>query len=185
MREFTPSASGGSDRAWMIRQQHLALLYSDHHGWLHTWLRKKLGCSQRAADLAHDAFIRVLTLPEPQDLKEPRAFLTTTATRLLIDGGRRRKIERAYLDALALHCDEAHSLGPEAIHGALQMLEKIARLLEGLPAKPRQAFLLNRLDGLGYGEIAELLGVSASMVRQYMATVLTHCYKALHGSGQP
>jgi RNA polymerase sigma-70 factor (ECF subfamily) len=178
MRDFS-----ASDHDPISRQQQISRLYRDHHAWLHNWLRKKLGCSHRAADLAHDAFIRVLSLAEPHGLKEPRAFLTTTATRLLIDGARRRKIEHAYLDALALHADEASIPSPEAIHTALQILEKIARLLEGLPARPRQAFLLSRLDGLSYSEIAEVLGVSSSMVKQYMASVLVHCYKTLHGSG--
>lgn len=167
----------------ILRHRQFTVLYSDHHSWLHGWLRKKLGCSQRAADLAHDAFIRILTLAEPQNLKEPRAFLTTTATRLLIDGARRRKIEHAYLEALALSADDANIPSPEAIHAALQMLEKISRMLEGLPPKPREAFLLNRLDGLSYNEIAKVLGVSASMVKQYMASVLVHCYKTVHGSG--
>lgn len=35
-------------------------LYSTHHGWLHNWLRAKLGNSFDAADLAQDTFIRVL-----------------------------------------------------------------------------------------------------------------------------
>ncbi|NMF39228.1 sigma factor, partial [Pseudomonas sp. SWRI 103] len=72
-----PAARGDS-----VRQQTLTAMYSEHHGWLHGWLRKKLGCSQHAADLAHDAFIRVLMLAEPQAIKEPRAFLATTAGRL-------------------------------------------------------------------------------------------------------
>ena len=33
---------------------------STHHGWLHNWLRAKLGNSFDAADLAQDTFIRVL-----------------------------------------------------------------------------------------------------------------------------
>ncbi|KGS11462.1 sigma-70 family RNA polymerase sigma factor [Pseudomonas tremae] len=165
------------------RRQQMTELYSDHHAWLHGWLRKKLGCSHRAADLAHDAFVRILALTEPLNFKEPRAFLATTATRLLIDGTRRRKVERAYLDALALHADEASIPSPEAIHVALQILERVARMLEGLPEKPRQAFLLHRLDGLTYSEIATHLGVSSSMVKQYMASVMVHCYKTLHGSG--
>ncbi|AKT29044.1 sigma-70 family RNA polymerase sigma factor [Pseudomonas syringae pv. actinidiae] len=146
MRDFSAVDDDSS------RRQQMTELYVDHHSWLQNWLRKKLGCSQRAADLAHDAFVRILTLTEPLNLKEPRAFLATTATRLLIDGARRRKVERAYLDALALHADEASIPSPEAIHAALQILERIARLLEGLPEKPRQAFLLHRLDGLTYSE---------------------------------
>ena len=77
MHDF-PIAEGDIAR----RQQTLTALYSDHHAWLHGWLRKKLGCSQHAADLAHDAFIRVLLLAEPHTIKEPRAFLDRKSTRL-------------------------------------------------------------------------------------------------------
>ncbi|HEX8595514.1 MAG TPA: sigma factor-like helix-turn-helix DNA-binding protein [Pseudomonas sp.] len=65
----------------------------------------------------------------------------------------------------------------------MQILDNIACILEGLPDKSRRAFLLNRLDGLMYSEIAKVLSVSSSMVKQYMASVLVHCYKALQGSG--
>ncbi|RMQ50686.1 RNA polymerase sigma factor [Pseudomonas cichorii] len=179
MRDF----SAADDDLVADRRQQMSELYSDHHLWLQNWLRKKIGCSQRAADLTQDAFVRILLLAEPLNFKEPRAFLATTATRLLIDGARRRKIERAYLDALAVYADEASLPGPEAIHAALQTLERIAQLLDGLPARPRQAFLLYRLEGLTYCEIATQLGVSSSMVKKYMASVMVHCYKALHGSG--
>ncbi|MCH1999596.1 RNA polymerase subunit sigma, partial [Achromobacter xylosoxidans] len=33
-------------------------IYREHHGWLSAWLRKKLGNSFDAADLAHDTFLR-------------------------------------------------------------------------------------------------------------------------------
>ncbi|MGF0239907.1 sigma-70 family RNA polymerase sigma factor [Rhodococcus sp. IEGM1300] len=163
------------------RNQLLALLYNDHHGWLQNWLRKKLGCSHRAADLAQDTFIRVLTLAEPERLQEPRAFLTTTAIRLLIDGERRRKLERAYLAILAQESQDAAAISPEAFHQVLELLESIAQLLEGLAEKPRRAFLLNRLDGWCHAEIAEHLGVSKSMIKQYVAQVMVHCYSAMYG----
>jgi RNA polymerase sigma-70 factor (ECF subfamily) len=163
-----------------LRQRTFTELYSNHHSWLHGWLRKKLGCSHRAADLAHDAFIRVLALAEPQDIKEPRAYLATMAGRLLIDGARRRRIEQAYLEALAIQASDAGMPDPEAIHVALEALEKISVMLAGLPAKSREAFLLSRLDGLTYSEIAIELKVSASTVKNYVASVLVHCYKTLY-----
>ncbi|OPA89822.1 RNA polymerase subunit sigma [Pseudomonas fluorescens] len=164
------------------RQQTLTAMYSEHHGWLHGWLRKKLGCSQHAADLAHDAFIRVLMLAEPQNIQEPRAFLATTAGRLLIDGARRRRIEKAYMEALTLQCEDAGMPDPAAIHVALQALERITEMLAGLPAKTREAFLLSRLDGLTYSEIATRLDVSSSSVKNYISTALVHCYHSLHGA---
>lgn len=163
------------------RQRHLTALYSDHHTWLHHWLRKKLGCSHRAADLAHDAFIRILSLAEPQRIEEPRAFLATTANRLMIDSARRRRLEEAYLDALAIRAAGAGMPDPEAIHTALQALDRIADMLGGLPANVREAFLLSRLDGLTYHEIATHLKVSAACVKNYIARALVHCYTAVHG----
>ncbi len=49
-------------------------LYSDHHGWLHTWLRGKLGNAADAADLAQDTFVRLLQRREQLQLNAPRAF---------------------------------------------------------------------------------------------------------------
>ena len=35
-------------------------LYASHHGWLRNWLRKRLGNTFDAADLAQDTFIRII-----------------------------------------------------------------------------------------------------------------------------
>lgn len=175
MRDFL-----AAQNAVLLRQKQMTELYSDHHGWLHNWLRKKLGCSQRAADLAHDAFIRILTLAEPAHIKEPRAFLATTAGRLMIDSARRRLIEAAYLQALAVQVGDAGMPDPEAIHVALEALDRIAEMLAALAPKVREAFLLSRLDGLTYNEIASQLQVSSATVKNYIASALVHCYKALH-----
>lgn len=53
-------------------------------------------------------------------------------------------------------------------------------LLAGLPANAREAFLLSRLDGLTYSEIATRLDVSSSTVKNYISSALVHCYHSLH-----
>ena len=57
----------------------------------------------------------------------------------------------------------------------LESLERLSRALDTLSPKARAAFLMSQLDGLTYAEIAEKVGVSASMVRQYMAQGLRCC----------
>jgi len=39
--------------------QQIETLYTAHHGWLLSWLRKQLGCSPQTADLTLDVFLRV------------------------------------------------------------------------------------------------------------------------------
>ncbi|WP_439645857.1 sigma factor [Methylobacillus glycogenes] len=46
-----------------LEQQALHSLYSNHHGWLYGWLKRKLGDAGDAADLAQDTFVRILTAP--------------------------------------------------------------------------------------------------------------------------
>ncbi|WP_236200624.1 sigma-70 family RNA polymerase sigma factor [Pseudomonas pseudonitroreducens] len=151
-------------------------LYSDHHGWLHNWLRGRLGNAADAADLAQDTFLRVLLRPERVELHTPRAFLRTVARGLVIDHWRRQELERAYLDALA-HLPEAQVPSAEEQHSILQLLENIARLLDGLKPKVRNAFLLAQCEGMPHARIAEELGVSVRSVERYIAEALFHCYQ--------
>jgi RNA polymerase sigma-70 factor (ECF subfamily) len=159
-------------------------LYQDHHGWLHGWLRQKLGCPARAADFAHDTFFRVLTRPEVDALERPRAFLARVATRLLIDDARRARLEQAWREAYALvAAEQAQAPSAEAVNEIIDILEQVARLLDGLPDRPRRAFLMFRLDGASQAEIAAELGVTVSMVKKYVAQGLLHCHRALREEG--
>ncbi|MCJ1884560.1 sigma-70 family RNA polymerase sigma factor [Pseudomonas sp. LA21] len=151
-------------------------LYSDHHGWLHRWLRGRLGNAADAADLAQDTFVRVLLKPERSELRTPRAFLRTIARGLVIDHWRREELERAYLDSIA-HLPEAEVPSAEARQSILQLLEAIARLLDGLKPKVRRAFLLAQCEGVPHARIAEELGVSVRSVERYVAEALFHCYQ--------
>ncbi|MBC3916200.1 sigma-70 family RNA polymerase sigma factor [Undibacterium sp. CY18W] len=158
--------------------QQVGALYSDHHGWLYGWLRQKLGCSHRAADLAQDTFLRLLAREEQLALHEPRAFLTTVAQRVLANHWRREQIERAYLEALA-HAPQAFAPSPEERAILLETLIEIDRLLAGLPAQAKRAFLLAQLDGMSQAEIAVELDISISTVKRHLVRAGTQCYFAL------
>ncbi len=162
-------------------QQTVHALYSDHHGWLVAWLRKRLNNPQQAADLAQDTFVRILSTREQLGLvREPRAWLASIARGLMIDAFRRADLERAWLAELACLPEEIHP-SPEERLMVLETLEAINHMLDGLPPKVRAAWLYNRLDGMKHAEIAGKLGVSVSRVRQYLATAARHCYVIRYG----
>ncbi len=153
-------------------------LYCDHHPWLKGWLRRRVGCVDQAEDLAHDTFIRLLTSERvPSALAEPRAFLTTVAQRLLSNHRRREKLERAYLDALA-QAPQAVCWSPEERAIMLETLVELDRLLDGLPAIVRRAFLLSQLDGKTHAQVGEALGISVPTVKRYLVKALQRCYFA-------
>lgn len=153
-------------------------LYRDHHGWLDGWLRHKLGNACDAADLMHDTFVRVLRhRAELATVREPRAYLTTIAKRLLSNHYRRRSLERAYLEALAA-LPEPQAPSPEQRLLILETLHQIDALLHALSPRVRQAFLLAQLERLAYDEIARRLDVSVRTVQRYIVQGYEQCILA-------
>lgn len=153
-------------------------LYTTHHRWLSGWLRSRLGCPHSAADLVQDTFMRVLTARELPQLLEPRAFLTTVAKRVLFNHYRRQDLERAYHAALAQQPEHfAPSEEDKAI--ILQTLVELDELLDGLPNPVKRAFLLAQVDGLGYAQIGEQLGISIATVKRHLHKAALRCYFAL------
>jgi RNA polymerase sigma factor (sigma-70 family) len=158
-------------------QPDMHSFYSSHHGWLFGWLRKKLGCAHNAADVAQDTFVRIIASRDALlGVQEPRAYLTATAKRLMLDRARRQLIEQSYLAELALTMEHAEAYpGPEEILLAVEALEQISAALQSVAANARDAFLLHYLDGQTHAEVAAALGVSTRMVGKYLVQVLVKC----------
>lgn len=152
----------------------VATLYVDHHGWLQGWLRRRLGNSCDAADLAQDTFVRILRARDVGAIQTPRAYLTTVAKGVLVNWYRRQALEQAYLEALAL-LPEPEAPSPEQRALVLETLNEIDAMLDALPPLVRRTFLLSQLDGMKYEDIAQQLGVSLSSVKRYMAQAFRQC----------
>lgn len=163
------------------RPQSIESLYVSHHSWLQGWLRRRLGCREQAADVAHDTFLRLIgSLPGDIRLDEPRAYLTTTARRLLIDRARREQIEATYLAELAVAVQAgAQAPSSEDVYAAVQVLAQLCDVLDGLPARGQEAFLLHYLDGHTQAEVAQALGLSVRMVQKHLAQGLLRCQRIM------
>lgn len=153
-------------------------LYRDHQGWLNGWLRHKVGNASDAADLVQDTFVRVLRhRAELTLVREPRAYLTTIAKRLVLNHYRRRSLEYAYQEALAA-LPEPLAPSPEQQLLILEALHEIDTALHTLPTRARQAFLLVQLEHLPYEEVAQRLQVSVRTVQRYIVQGYEQCLLA-------
>lgn len=87
----------------LTANQRIEDLYTDHHGWLKGWLNRRLGNTADAADLAQDAFVRLLARPVRLESRpEARVYLRAMANGMCIDLWRRREVEQAWLAALTV-----------------------------------------------------------------------------------
>ncbi|MHC8291116.1 sigma-70 family RNA polymerase sigma factor [Pseudomonas sp. XS1P51] len=157
-------------------------LFRDHYSWLCTRLRRHLGASSSVEDIAAETFVQLLESPGLTPIREPRALLTTIARRLIYQLWRRRDLERQHLDQLQ-HVDQPQALSPEELVQLTQALHGLDQTLERLPGKVRATFLLSRLDGLTYPQIAAELGISQRSVSVYMTRSQALC--AQHSANEP
>lgn len=151
-------------------------LYQEHHEWLVRWIARRTYNKDNAQDLAQDTFMRLLNKPALyNEIQSPRAWLTKVAGNLVTDNIRRKVLEENYLLFLE-SMPEAAYFSPEEQLQLLSLLEQIDKLLSGLRAIEKTAFLMVRLDGLSYKEVAKQLKVSLSSIEKYMAKAMLECY---------
>ncbi|NKX17273.1 sigma-70 family RNA polymerase sigma factor [Ochrobactrum pseudogrignonense] len=67
---------------------------------------------------------------------------------------------------------------PEQIVIAINDVRRIDEAIRSLPERARHIFLLNRIHGCSYDEIAEALDISYSTVERDMAKAILSCKNA-------
>lgn len=164
----------------------MARLYREHNQALVRFLMTRVESEQEAQDVAHEAYVRMLQLDTQGAVSYLSAYLFRTAANIAIDRIRRGHRGQVVHRSLAQDVGAAGALAipPEQQLASQQELELIARYLEELPAKCRQAFYLHRVQDMSLDDIARELGVTKRMVHHYLLRAIVHCRSRLDGAGQ-
>ncbi len=121
-----------------------------------------------AEDLLHTAYIRLEQYRAEHTVENPSAFLVRTATNIAIDIHRHEKLWAPRdINRDTERPDDA-PLQDEVIEGRA----RLARVKEGLSRltpRTREIFLMHRLHGMKYREIAVHFGISQSAVEKHIA----------------
>lgn len=149
-------------------------LYKDHHEWLRRWLNTRLKQDAIAADLAQDTFIKIIQHYDRYNYDQPRALLTTIAKNLANKWWHRKQIEQAYQESLAL-IDEQYYPSPEQELIVIQSLIELTEIFNALDARAQKTFILWKVEGLRYQDIAHELDVSIITVKRDIKKILLKC----------
>ncbi len=167
--------------------QDLALkdLYLRHHATLRRFLGRMLRCEETAAEVAQDAWMRLVRLKPQHYVDNPRAYLFQVAANAARDRMARERSREAVVDGRPLPEDVA-SPEPDAETAALarERVRLLAAALDELPPRCREVFLMSRFDGLANGEIAARLGISRNMVEKHIIRAMLHCRRRLDAAGK-
>jgi RNA polymerase sigma factor (sigma-70 family) len=134
-------------------------------------------------DLTQEAFTRLLALADKSHIVNLEAYLFQIAGSVLTDHLRRRRVRRdgahVPLENAAL---DAEVLTPARVLEGREAIARVAAALAQLKPKTREIFLLNRMDGLSYTQIAVRLGISPSAVEKHMIKALSHLQRKMKAS---
>jgi RNA polymerase sigma-70 factor (ECF subfamily) len=171
----SPDADADAPKA---ARAHFLKVFLSQRPQMEALVNRRVGCRATAADLVQDLFVRFWRRPLVQ-VEELNTYLLRCAGNIAIDhlrneGTRARVSEELMPDAQAVHVDE-----PQAALEASNDLRHVEAALRGLPDKTRQIFLLNRIHGRKYGEIAKAMGLSQSAVEKHMMRALQACKASL------
>jgi len=167
-----------ADPAGSSHSQRISRLFSEHNDSLIQFLATRLRSVQEAKEVAQEAYVRLLSLEDSGAVSFLRAFLFKTAANLAVDRIRSRNRQRQALDAGL--CDESREAPtPDREAASAQEMEIVRHLVAELPPKCRRAFLLHRVHGAEFSEIAEEMGLSERMVRHYVLRAVLYCRAGL------
>ena len=131
---------------------------------------------EQASDLAQDVFLRIWEKQLDVDPKTALRLLYKMAGDMFVSRYRRETLETNYRVSLK---NDSLDFSPEDQLQYNELLANYKKALAALSEKQRTVFLMARMEGLKYHEIAERLELSVKAVEKRMSTTLAYLKKVL------
>lgn len=155
----------------------ISLLYQMHYKALLHHLLGIVKCPETAQDLVQESYI-ILTRSAAVGIEHPRGFLYRTASNLALDHLRHHKIVERHQQVAQLDEEPAHA-GVESEIADQQWRTLLYQTIDELPPRCRDTFILHKIRGMSYREVARLLDISESAVEKHVVKGLMHCRNRL------
>jgi RNA polymerase sigma-70 factor (ECF subfamily) len=142
-------------------------------GWLTRYFRRRVQNFAEIEDMVQDVFARMVTRDSAEPVEHLGGYVLKTASSVLTDWIRRRSSHAASLHVPfepELHGED--DVDPARILGGREELQAATMVLLQLPERTRTVFILRRLEGQRFQDIAAHLGISVSAVEKHMVRAI-------------
>jgi RNA polymerase sigma-70 factor (ECF subfamily) len=153
-------------------------LYQQHCKELLHHLLRFVKCPEIAQDLVQESYLILVRTSADTYIDHPRGFLYRTASNLALDHLRHNKIVERHQET-AKFAEPSLQVGAESALADQQWKMMLHQTIGELPPRCRDVFILHKLRGLSYREIAKLLDISESAVEKHIIKGLQHCRNRL------
>lgn len=153
-------------------------LYNAYAETLNNFVYYKCGDSKEAEDIVQESFIRLWKNCNKVPFEKARSFLFTVANNLFLNIVAHKKVVLHYAKEKTGDVDQE---SPQFILEEKEYLNKLQTAIANLSEAQRTAFLLNRIDGMKYAQIAETLGISVKAVEKRIHKALVSLRNEIEG----
>jgi RNA polymerase sigma-70 factor, ECF subfamily len=130
--------------------------------------------SQEAEDLVQDIFLHVWE--NRQAIKTDSSFdsyLFTLVRNRCLNVLKKKLVEKKYIDKIQITTEELYNISfgmdEDFLSTEKLLFEELEKIIEEMPKRCRSAFCLKWKEGKKIREIAEIMGISATMVDKHLA----------------
>lgn len=131
---------------------------------LRNYLYFKFGNEEQANDMTQEAFIKLWEKCAEVSPEKAKSFLYTVANNATLNQISHQKVVLNF--AKRNVNSDRNNISPEFILEEEQFKIKLEKAISNLSEAQRTAFLLNRIEGKKYHEIAEIIGISVKAVEK-------------------
>lgn len=160
-----------------MTKEEFKLLFDNYFDRVRSYLVYRGADTEQASDLAQDVFLKVWEKQMKIDMNTALRLLYKIAGDMFISQYRREKLELNYMAALS---DDSLDFSPEDQLRYNEMFSIYTKALAALSEKQRTVFMMSRMEGLKYHEIADRLQLSVKAVEKRMNIALAYIKRALH-----
>ncbi|WP_394748486.1 RNA polymerase sigma factor [Spongiimicrobium salis] len=161
----------------VCEEQVFSSLFKANSKTIFNYIYYKFGNEEKAYDVVQEAFLKLWENCLKVHPDKAKSYVYTIANNTYLNIIKAEKVRLNH----AKSRNDTFNETPEFLLEEKQYQEKLERALASLPENQRTTFLLNRIDGKKYAQIAEMEGVSVKAIEKRMHLALKSLRQHIDG----
>ena len=162
---------GNPTNTGLCKESIFSDFFKNHAKSLRNYLVYKFGNEEYAEDITQEVFIKLWQNCIDVPIEKAKSYIYTIANNSTLNVIAHQKVKLNYQKKNP-NSDRNHE-NPEFLLEEKQFKDKLLLAIENLNETQRVAFLMHRIDGKKYAEIAEALNISVKAVEKRISIALT------------
>ena len=162
-------------------RDELRLLMARYGPGLRRYFRKRAPADE-VDDLVQNVFLKMQARSAAEPVADIERYLFRIAATVLVDGHRDDPLSLRRHEALHEGIEPVDVLSPERILIGSQALDRIMTVLQALPPRTSEAFILHRFEEMTYEAIARRMAISPRTVEKLISLALKRLILEVEGA---